>query len=141
MAPANRLRGWKAGMPMAQSSLGSPGLLSAGALAAGDIATDRSFARDLNLDQIVAAIAGDREERDLPGPVRGGPRCSSSPTGSASPSTSSRQADSTLLLRAERQPDGRRDYKLAVKDPLPTSFGEDLYYRLGGWLEETEPCP
>ena len=26
---------------------------------------DRSFASDLNLDQIVAAIAGDREERDL----------------------------------------------------------------------------
>ena len=52
-------------MPMAQSSLGSPGLLSAGARAAGDIATDRSFARDLNLDQIVAAIAGDREEREL----------------------------------------------------------------------------
>lgn len=50
---------------MAQSSLGSPGLLSAGAQAAGDIAADRSFARDLNLDQIVAAIAGDREERDL----------------------------------------------------------------------------
>jgi hypothetical protein len=46
------------------------------------------------------------------------------------------QAGSTLFLRAERQPDGRRDYKLAVKDPLPTSFGEDLYYRLGGWLEE-----
>ncbi len=42
----------------------------------------------------------------------------------------------TLFLRAERQPDGRRDYKLAVKDPLPTSFGEDLYYRLGDWLEE-----
>ena len=32
---------------------------------------------------------------------------------------------------------GRRDYKLAVKGPLPTSFGEDLYYR----LEETDPCP
>jgi len=41
-------------------------------------------------------------------------------------------ARSTLFLRAERQPDGRRNYKLAVKEPLPTSFGEDLYYRLGG---------
>jgi DNA mismatch repair ATPase MutS len=49
-------------------------------------------------------------------------------------------ADSTVFLRAERQPDGRRDYKLAVKDPLPTSFGEDLYYRLGGWLEEDRPA-
>ena len=46
------------------------------------------------------------------------------------------QALATLFLRAERQPDGSRNYKLAVKDPLPTSFGEDLYYRLGGWLEE-----
>jgi hypothetical protein len=46
------------------------------------------------------------------------------------------QAGSTLFLRAERRPDGSRDYKLAVKDPLPTSFGEDLYYRLGGWLDE-----
>jgi hypothetical protein len=45
----------------------------------------------------------------------------------------------TLFLRAERQPDGRRNYKLAAKDPLPTSFGEDLYYRLGGWLEEDRP--
>jgi len=45
-------------------------------------------------------------------------------------------ADSTVFLRAERQPDGRRDYKLTVKDPLPTSFGEDLYYRLGAWLDE-----
>jgi hypothetical protein len=42
----------------------------------------------------------------------------------------------TLFLRAERQADGRRSYKLAVKPPLPTSFGEDLYYRLGGWLDE-----
>jgi DNA mismatch repair ATPase MutS len=45
-------------------------------------------------------------------------------------------ARSTLFLRAERQPDGRRNYKLAVNDPLPTSYGEDLYYRLGGWLDE-----
>jgi hypothetical protein len=45
-------------------------------------------------------------------------------------------AGSTLFLRAERQPDGRRNYKLTVKDPQPTSFGEDLYYRLGAWLDE-----
>ena len=42
----------------------------------------------------------------------------------------------TLFLRAERQPDGHRNYKLAVKDPLPTSYGEDLYYQLGVWLDE-----
>ncbi len=48
------------------------------------------------------------------------------------------QARSTLFLRAERRPDGRRNYKLAVKEPLPTSFGEDLYYRLGAWLEEDQ---
>jgi hypothetical protein len=46
------------------------------------------------------------------------------------------QPGATLFLRAERRPDGSRNYKLAVKDPLPTSFGEDLYYRLGGWLDE-----
>jgi hypothetical protein len=51
-------------------------------------------------------------------------------------------APTTLFLRAERQPDGSRNYKLTVKDPLPTSFGEDLYYRLGGWLEEDKaPTP
>ena len=53
---------------MEQRASGSPGLLSAGAPdagAAGERDEDRSFARDLNLDQIVAAIAGDREERDL----------------------------------------------------------------------------
>ena len=50
-------------------------------------------------------------------------------------------AHSTLFLRAERQPDGRRNYKLTVKDPLPTSYGEDVYYRLGGWLEEEKRSP
>ncbi len=47
-------------------------------------------------------------------------------------------ASTTLFLRAERQPDGRRNYQLAVKDPLPTSYGEDLYYQLGGWLDEDQ---
>jgi DNA mismatch repair protein MutS len=51
-------------MLMTQRAAESPGLLSAGAPAPGGT-EDRSFARDLNLDQIVAAIAGDREERDL----------------------------------------------------------------------------
>jgi hypothetical protein len=35
------------------------------ATGAGEPGQDRSFARDLNLDQIVATVAGDREERDL----------------------------------------------------------------------------
>jgi hypothetical protein len=48
------------------------------------------------------------------------------------------RGSSTLFLRAERRSDGSRNYKLAVKDPLPTSFGEDLYYRLGGWLDEDQ---
>jgi DNA mismatch repair protein MutS len=51
-------------MSMAQRASESPGLLSAGTSAAGGD-EDRSFARDLNLDQIVAAVAGEREERDL----------------------------------------------------------------------------
>jgi DNA mismatch repair ATPase MutS len=46
------------------------------------------------------------------------------------------QAATTLFLRAERRPDGERNFKLAVRSPLPTSFGEDLYRRLGGWLDE-----
>jgi len=45
-------------------------------------------------------------------------------------------APATLFLRAERRAGGHRNYKLAVKDPLPTSYGEDLYYQLGGWLDE-----
>lgn len=51
-----------------------------------------------------------------------------------------RHADTTLFLRAERQVDGQRNYKLAAAPPLPTSFGEDLYYRLGGWLDD-DPQP
>ena len=45
-----------------------PSLLSSeppAAGAAGEQNEDRTWARDLNLDQIVAAVAGDREERDL----------------------------------------------------------------------------
>jgi DNA mismatch repair ATPase MutS len=50
-------------------------------------------------------------------------------------------ADSTLFLRAERQANGQRNYKLAVAEPLPTSFGADLYYRFGLWLDEDDHHP
>ncbi len=43
---------------------------------------------------------------------------------------------SALFLRAPRQPDGQRTFKIAVADPLPTSYGQDIYYRIGGWLGE-----
>jgi len=46
-----------------------------------------------------------------------------------------------LFLRAERQPDGHRNYKLTANAPLPTSYGEDVYYRLGGWLDEDKAVP
>ncbi len=45
-------------------------------------------------------------------------------------------ADTTLFLRAPRQPGGHRTYKLSVAEPLPTSYGQDIYYRIGGWLGE-----
>jgi DNA mismatch repair ATPase MutS len=35
-----------------------------------------------------------------------------------------------LFLRAERQSDGRRTFKLIEGEPLQTSYGEDLYYRI-----------
>lgn len=35
-----------------------------------------------------------------------------------------------LFLRADRQPDGSRSFKLALGEPLATSFGADLYRRL-----------
>ncbi len=41
-----------------------------------------------------------------------------------------RHADDVLLLRAERQEDGRRTFKLREGAPLATSFGEDLYRRI-----------
>jgi DNA mismatch repair ATPase MutS len=53
----------------------------------------------------------------------------------------SQHADSTLFLRAERQANGQRNYKLALAEPLPTSFGEDLYYQFGLWLDEEDHRP
>jgi len=38
-----------------------------------------------------------------------------------------------LFLRAERGTGGQRTFKLVEGEPLPTSFGEDLYRRIGGF--------
>jgi hypothetical protein len=45
-------------------------------------------------------------------------------------------AGPALFLRAPRQPGGQRTFKLTVAGPLPTSYGEDIYHRIGGWLDE-----
>ena len=58
----------QAGVPAPEARRHFPSLLSEespAARTAGEKNEDRSCARDLNLDQIVAAVAGDREERDL----------------------------------------------------------------------------
>jgi len=38
--------------------------------------------------------------------------------------------DAALFLRAEREPDGRRTYKVPEGEPLRTSYGEDSYRRI-----------
>ncbi len=42
--------------------------------------------------------------------------------------------DDALFLRADRQPDGRRTFRLVEGEPLPTSYGEDVYKRVFGTL-------
>jgi hypothetical protein len=49
--------------------------------------------------------------------------------------------DATLFLRAPRQADGTRTFKLVVAEPLPTSYGPDIYLRIGGWLGEQPGVP
>ncbi|HTX46296.1 MAG TPA: hypothetical protein VMD48_08465 [Solirubrobacteraceae bacterium] len=46
--------------------------------------------------------------------------------------------DSTLFLRAEREPDGRRTFKLSEGEPLPTSYGADSYRRIFGHDEAVQ---
>jgi DNA mismatch repair ATPase MutS len=40
--------------------------------------------------------------------------------------------ENALFLRAERQPDGNRTFKLSEGEPLETSYGEDVYQRIFG---------
>jgi MutS domain V len=46
-----------------------------------------------------------------------------------------RRLATALFLRADRQPDGRRTFKLVEGEPLSTSFGEDVYREV--FLHET----
>jgi hypothetical protein len=47
------------------------------------------------------------------------------------------QMDSALFLRAERLAEGRRTFRLLVGEPLPTSYGEDLYRLIFGSMPDT----
>ena len=38
-----------------------------------------------------------------------------------------KRLDNALFLRADREADGRRTFKLIEGEPLSTSFGEDVY--------------
>ena len=42
------------------------------------------------------------------------------------------QLNNALFLRAEREPDGTRTFKLQERQPLPTSYGQDSYGRIFG---------
>ena len=65
---------------------------------------------------------------------------SSSPTSSTSRTASTQQArQAALFLRAERRADGRRTFRLVEGEPLPTSYGEDLYRRIFGADPVTPP--
>jgi DNA mismatch repair ATPase MutS len=44
--------------------------------------------------------------------------------------------ETALFLRAERRADGRRTFRLLPGEPLPTSYGEDVYRRVFGAAEE-----
>lgn len=41
-----------------------------------------------------------------------------------------KKMENAIFLRAERRSDGERSFKLREGEPLPTSFGEDLYTRI-----------
>jgi DNA mismatch repair ATPase MutS len=43
-----------------------------------------------------------------------------------------KKLENAMFLRADRQADGRRTYKLIEGEPLRTSFGEDVYHKIFG---------
>ena len=48
--------------------------------------------------------------------------------------------ETALFLRAERQADGRRTFRIAEGEPLPTSYGEDVYRRIFGADLDSAPA-
>jgi hypothetical protein len=48
--------------------------------------------------------------------------------------------DTALFLRAERLADGQRTFRLVEGEPLPTSYGEDLYGRIFGAVRDAAPA-
>ena len=54
----------------------------------------------------------------------------------------SEHGDDAAFLRAERLSDGRRTFRLTEGEPLPTSYGQDLYRRIfGPDVGEEDPDP
>jgi DNA mismatch repair ATPase MutS len=47
--------------------------------------------------------------------------------------------NSALFLRADRRADGTRTFRLLEGEPLPTSYGEDLYQRIFGEVADAVP--
>ncbi len=52
-----------------------------------------------------------------------------------------RETDAALFLRAERQADGQRTFRLFEGEPLPTSYGPDLYQRIFGAMAQPAAAP
>ena len=52
-----------------------------------------------------------------------------------------KRLETALFLRAEREPDGRRTFKLIVGEPLGASFGEDVYREVFLTSAEAPPRP
>lgn len=50
------------------------------------------------------------------------------------------ELDTALFLRAERQSDGRRTFRLVEGEPLATSYGEDSYRRIFGTAPDAAPA-
>jgi DNA mismatch repair ATPase MutS len=50
------------------------------------------------------------------------------------------ELETALFLRAERQPDGRRTFRLVTGEPLATTYGEDSYRRVFGAAPDLVPA-